>query len=374
MVKNITAALLLFLCLNGAEAQIKLVQVASNLDRPVDIEQPPDGTTRLFFVLQGGKIVIHNGTTVLATPYLNISSSVSCCGEEGLLSLAFHPNYSTNGFFYIYYVNTSGNLVLARYKVSSNTNIANANSKTILLTIQHPTNGNHNGGELQFGKDSYLYLSVGDGGGGGDQANNAQNLGKLLGKILRIDVNSGTPYGIPPTNPFVNTTGAKKEIWAYGYRNLWRFSFDRVNGNMYSADVGQNTWEEINREPANTAGGINYGWRRMEGKHCYNPATNCNTGSLKLPIIEYSHPQGCSITGGYVYRGTAISNLIGTYFYSDYCSGIIRGAKLSSGQWTTSQLLASGKTVSTFGEDRAGELYIAHHASPGGVVYKIVKQ
>lgn len=373
MFKATWALLSLFLFAAGTEAQIKIAQIATNLDRPVDIMDALDGSGRLFIVLQGGKIVIHNGTTVLSTPFLNITSAVTCCGEQGLLSLAFHPNYKTNGFFYVYYVNTSGNLVLARYKVSGNPNIANAASKKTLMTILHPTYGNHNGGKLQFGKDGYLYISVGDGGGGGDQSNNAQNLGKLLGKILRIDVSSGFPYTIPPNNPFVNISGAKKEIWAYGCRNPWRFSFDKVSGAMYMADVGQNNWEEVNFQPVST-GGTNYGWRKMEGKHCYNPATNCNNGTLKLPILEYTHSVGCSITGGYVYRGSAIPTLYGTYLYADYCKGIIWGAKKSNNVWTSSQLLATGKKISTFGESKSGELFITHHAANTGAIYKIVKQ
>ncbi len=357
----------------AADAQIKLVQIAANLDRPVDIADPKDGTNRLFIVLQGGKIVIYNGSNILGTPYLNISSSVSCCGEEGLLSLAFHPSYKTNGFFYIFYVNTSGNLVLARYKVSSQSNVANDGSRTILLTIPHPTNSNHNGGQIKFGKDGFLYLSVGDGGGGGDQSNNAQNLGKLLGKILRINVNSGSPYSIPSSNPFINKTGALKEIWAYGVRNPWRISFDKANGNLYIADVGQNKWEEVSFFPADGTPGANFGWRRMEGKHCFNPSSGCNNGSLKIPFVEYDHSAGCSVTGGYVYRGSSIPALVGTYLFSDYCSGTIWGSKRNSnGQWITSKLLSSGGNVSTFGEDRNGELYVAH--LPTGRIYRIAKQ
>ena len=357
----------------SANAQIRIAQIAGNLDRPVDISSPDDGSGRLFFVLQGGKIVIHNGTRVIATPFLNISGAVTCCGEEGLLSLAFHPNYRTNGFFYIYYVNNNGDLVLARYKVSSNPNVANSVSRRILLTIPHPQFSNHNGGEIQFGKDGYLYLSVGDGGGGGDPFNNSQNLGSLLGKILRINVNRGNPYSIPEDNPFINRAGARKEIWAYGLRNPWRISFDRLRGALYIGDVGQGNWEEINFQKRRSPGGVNYGWNRMEGRQCFNPPSNCNDGTLKLPVLTYNHSQGCSVTGGFVYRGTAIPSLVGTYLYSDYCSGIIWGAKRVSGRWTTRQLLLSGINITSFGEDQNGELYVTHHSTSGGI-YRILRQ
>ena len=364
---------LLFSIPSWVSAQIKLVQIASNLERPVDITAPPDGSGRVFVVEQEGSIRVYNGNRVLSKPFLNIRSAVLCCGEQGLLSLAFHPNYRTNGFFYIYYVNNAGSLVLARYKVSTNPNVANASSQRILLTIPHPVFGNHNGGEIQFGKNGYLYLSVGDGGGGGDESNNAQNLGTLLGKILRIDVNNGNPYGIPANNPFVNRPGARKEIWAYGLRNPWRIGFDRATGALYIGDVGQGQWEEVNFEPPKSPGGVNYGWRRMEGKHCFNPSNNCNDGSLKLPFAEYNHSQGCAVTGGFVYRGSAIPALVGTYLYADYCSGIIWGAKRVNGTWTTRVLLSSGKNISTFGEDNQGELYIAHNSSSGSI-YRIARQ
>ncbi len=374
--KFIFAFLFVFVfCISITYAQIKLVKVAGNLVRPVDISVPGDGSGRLFFVLQNGKIVIYNGTSVLSTPFLNVTSSVSCCGERGLLSLAFHPNYKTNGFFYIYYTATNGDVVVARYTVSTNSpNLANANSKLVLLTVAHSQFSNHNGGKLAFGPDGFLYISIGDGGSGGDPNNNAQNLGRLLGKILRINVNSGTRYSIPSGNPFVGTAGAKKEIWALGVRNPWRYSFDRQNGDLYIADVGQNSFEEINFQRRSSLGGENYGWRRMEGKHCYNPTTGCNTGTLKMPVLEYDHNAGCSITGGYVYRGTKIPAIAGMYLYSDYCNGSIRGAKRVNGVWTTTLLLSTPHNISTFGQNEAGELYIADHDSTAGAVYRIAKQ
>jgi glucose/arabinose dehydrogenase len=358
----------------GAEAQIRLHKIAGNLASPVDIAAQPNSSSRLYFVLQGGRIVLYNGTRVLATPFLNLASSISCCGERGLLSLAFHPKYANNGFFYVLYTAPGGDVTLARFKVSSsNRNVANAGSKLVLLTIPHSQNSNHNGGKLLFGKDGYLYVSVGDGGGADDPDDNGQDLGTLLGKLLRIDVNGATPYRIPASNPFVGVAGARAEIWAYGLRNLWRFSFDRSNGNLYLADVGQNDWEEISFQAASSDGGENYGWRRMEGRHCFEPANGCNDGTLELPILEYGHATGCSITGGYVYRGAQIPAIVGKYLYADFCDGVIRGAKKVSGVWTTSALLATGKRISTFGQDRAGELYVAEHGA-AGAVYRIVKQ
>ncbi len=348
--------------------QIQLQQIASGLTRPVDIAHA--GDSRLFIVLQGGQIVIYDGTQILPTPFLNISSMVKCCGEEGLLGLAFHPNYASNGFFYVFYTNLSGDLVIARYSRSAdNPNLADPNSGVILLTIPHPTYSNHNGGQLKFGPDGYLYIATGDGGGGGDPNNNGQNIDSLLGKILRIDVNGGFPYAIPPTNPFVGQPGAD-EIWAYGLRNPWRFSFDRVTGDLFIGDVGQNAWEEINFQPAGSSGGHNYGWRLMEGFHCYNPSSNCNDGSLTLPILEYGHSLGCSVTGGYRYRGSQIPALFGYYLYGDYCSGRIWGALPSSGGvWSAVELLDTTLFISTFGEDNSGELYVA---DLNGAIYRIV--
>ncbi|MCS6936162.1 MAG: PQQ-dependent sugar dehydrogenase [Candidatus Bipolaricaulota bacterium] len=349
-----------------------LQQIATGLAYPVAITHANDGSGRLFITLQNGKIVIYNGTQILPTPFLDISSLVACCGESGLLSVAFHPNYATNGFFYVFYTNLNGDLVIARYSRSSgNPNVADPTSALILLTIPHPTYNNHNGGQLQFGPDGYLYIATGDGGGSGDPFNNGQNKETLLGKILRIDVNSGSPYGIPPTNPFVNQPGAD-EIWAYGLRNPWRFSFDRLTGDLFIADVGQNNWEEVNFQAANSAGGQNYGWRLMEGAHCYNPPTNCNDGTLTLPILEYSHAFGCSITGGYRYRGTKIPVLYGAYLYGDYCSGRIWGAIPTGSSWTATQLIDTPYNISTFGEDENGEIYLAHHHASAGAIYKIV--
>jgi glucose/arabinose dehydrogenase len=361
--------------LSSSEASpgLALALLASGLAYPVGIAHAGDGSGRLFIVLQGGKIVIYDGTQILDTPFLDLTSLVSCCGERGLLGLAFHPSYASNGFFYVNYTNTVGDTVIARYRVSANPNIADAGSAQILLTIAQPY-ANHNGGQLQFGPDGYLYIAMGDGGATGDPENRAQNLGELLGKLLRIDVDGDVPYAAPPTNPFVGRPGAQPEIWTLGLRNPWRFSFDRLTGDLFIADVGQGAREEVDVQPATSAGGENYGWRRMEGTACYNPKSACNDETLMLPVLEYTHDAGeCSITGGYRYRGTQVAGLGGTYLYGDYCSGRIWGATQgSSGEWTSTQLLDTPYSIATFGEDQDGELYMAHHAGLGAL-YRIIK-
>ena len=327
------------------------------------------GDSRVFIVQQRGRILIYDGTRVLPTPFLDVSLLVSCCDERGLLGLAFDPQYASNRFFFIYYTNTSGNITVARYTASADPDRADAGSDVIVLTITHTSASNHNGGQLQFGPDGYLYLGPGDGGGAGDANNNAQNRGVLLGKLLRIDV-STLPYRIPPSNPFVNTPGARGEIWAYGLRNPWRFSFDRTLGDLFIADVGQNAWEEVDVQPATSIGGENYGWRRLEGTHCFNPTNNCQDPSFVMPILEYSHAGGaCSITGGYRYRGARYPRMQGIYFYGDYCTGTIWGAtQQSNGGWTTQVLLSTRLAISSFGEDANGELYIA---DLNGTVYQL---
>ena len=362
---------LLFATLLSAQS-ITLVPVATGLDRPVAITHANDA--RLFIVLQGGRIVVHDGTRVLADPFLNIEARVGDAGnEQGLLGLAFHPRYAENGFFYVDYTNNDGDTVISRFQVSSsNPNRADATTERILLTVDQPY-PNHNGGQLAFGPDGYLYIGMGDGGSGGDPQNHAQNLGDLLGKILRIDV-TNFPYTSPPNNPFVNRAGARDEIWNYGLRNPWRFSFDRATGELFIADVGQGLREEVSYQPGTSTGGENYGWRRMEGTRCYTPSTNCNPdGSLVLPIIEYDHTNGaCSVTGGYVYRGTRHPRLQGIYVYGDFCNGIIWGATPDvDGNWNERVLLDTSHLISTFGEDAAGELYIAHHSRTGGAIYRI---
>jgi glucose/arabinose dehydrogenase len=349
--------------------EIALKPVVSGLDRPTSIVNA--GDSRLFITNQTGKIVIFDGTHLLAQPFLDISSLISLAEERGLLGLAFSPHYRDDGSFYIDYTNTAGDTTIARYHVSaSDPNQADPASAQILFTVAQPY-PNHNGGELQFGADGYLYIGMGDGGSGGDPQNRAQSLGTLLGKILRIDVANAATYRVPPSNPFVSRNGALPEIWAYGVRNPWRFSFDRVTGDLWIADVGQDNYEEVDFQRATSAGGENYGWRLMEGFHCYNPLVSCNDGSLTLPVLEYSHADGsCSITGGYRYRGSRWPRLYGTYFYGDYCSGKLWAATAdTSGGFTSRLLLDTSMQLTTFGEDVNGELYLADYAT--GTIYTI---
>jgi glucose/arabinose dehydrogenase len=355
---------------SGAQA-ISLVPLASGLASALSVAHAGDGSGRLFIVLQTGQILIYNGGRVLARPFLDISNLVSCCGERGLLGLAFHPAYASNGSFYVNYTDRRGNTVVARYSVSRlSPNLANPLSATTLLTVDQPY-ANHNGGQLQFGPDGYLYIGLGDGGSAGDPQNNAQNLGTLLGKILRVDVDGGSPYAIPPDNPFVGVEGARPEIWAYGLRNPWRFSFDRLTGDIFIGDVGQDEWEEINFQPASSAGGENYGWRLMEGGDCYDPPTGCNPEGLVLPILEYDHSQGCAVIGGFRYRGAQVPTLSGQYLYADYCSGLMWGAAQDdAGTWSTGVLLDAPFSVSSFGEGPDGELYVLSYGS-SGTLYKI---
>ncbi len=353
---------------------ITLEEIITGLERPVAITHAGDGSGRLFLTLQEGQIVIYDGRRVLPEPFLDMAPLVSCCGERGLLSVAFDPDYEKNGFFYANYTDAHGDTVIARYSVSANPNRADPSSAEILLTIDQPF-ANHNGGQLQFGPDGFLYIGMGDGGSAGDPQNNAQNPKSLLGKMLRLDVsnnntNDGLLYDIPPDNPFLDDAEARSEIWALGLRNPWRFSFDRLTGDLFIADVGQNRWEEVNLQPATSRGGENYGWRRMEGSHCFNPQTDCNDGTLVLPILEYDHSLGCSITGGYRYRGRASPNLYGIYFYGDFCSGRIWAASQDNdGHWSAIEILNTGFSISTFGEDEEGELYVADYSR--GVIYRL---
>ena len=352
-----------------AVPEIELEPVVTGLDRPVAITHAGDGSGRLFITLLGGQIVIYDGGQVLAQPFLDIGALVTSGGERGLLSVTFHPDYRANGLLFVDYTDLNGNTVVARYSVSADPNIVNPASAEILLSIVQPYT-NHNGGQLQFGPDGYLYIGMGDGGSGGDPQNHAQTLGDLLGKMLRIDVDGNPPYSIPADNPFINDPVAREEIWALGLRNPWRFSFDRQTGDLFIADVGQSRIEEVNFQPANSTGGENYGWNLMEGSDCYPPSSNCNSATLTLPILEYDHSLGCSITGGYRYRGAANPGLWGVYFYGDYCSGRIWGAtEDNAGTWTTEELLDTNLQITAFGEDENGEIYLADFADGG--IYRI---
>lgn len=370
---SLSGPIFLFSAASWGAVTIKAEPVVTGLSSPVDITHAGDGSGRLFITLQGGRVVIFDGVQILSPPFLDINSLVSSGGERGLLGAAFHPNYVGNGFFYVSYTDTAGDSVIARYSVSLDPNRADPTSGVILLTIPQPFS-NHNGGQLHFGPDGYLYIGIGDGGSGGDPQNNGQDLETLLGKILRIDVDSGFPFTVPPDNPFVGVVGAREEIWSFGLRNPWRFSFDRLTGDMFIGDVGQNSWEEVDFQPANSTGGENYGWRLMEGNSCFNPAINCNNGTLTLPILVYDHSVGCSVTGGYLYRGSKNPNLNGLYLYGDFCSGLIWGAQEDGlGGWNTTVLLDTNFSISTFGEDESGEIYFAHLSATDGTIYQVVQ-
>lgn len=353
---------------------ISLTPKLAGVSNPVFVTHAGDGSDRLFVVEQSGRIRIAQNGTLLPTPFLDIRSRVLTGGEQGLLSVAFPPGYIDKQHFYVYYTNAAGNLVIARYGLTADPNVADSNSEQIILTIDHPTNTNHNGGQLAFGPDGYLYIGTGDGGGSGDPNNNAQNPTSLLGKLLRIDVESpGTvSYTIPSTNPFLTTTDPsnqyRDEIWALGLRNPWRFSFDRQAGDLYIADVGQNAYEEVNVQPATSLGGENYGWRILEGSFPYRSNGN-DTSGLVLPVAGYDHAQGVSITGGYVYRGLAAPRLQGIYLYSDFANGKIWGLRPNPTGWETQLLLDSPYSISSFGEDEQGNLYVADYS--GGGVYQV---
>jgi glucose/arabinose dehydrogenase len=363
-------------------AKITFQEVVSGLDDPVFVTHAGDGSERLFIVEQrSGKIRIVKNGVLLPTPFLNIQSSIkSNGGEQGLLSVAFHPLYATNGKFFVFYTAPSSdsagsNLILEKFSVSSSDpDLADMTigSHEVLLTIPHPGHSNHNGGTLAFGQDGYLYWSIGDGGGPGDPNNNGQNREKYLGKILRLDVDAVSPY-IPASNPFFSTTNPniKKEIWAYGLRNPWRFSFDRLTHDLYIGDVGQSVWEEVNFQLAGSAGGENYGWRVMEANRCNNPDSGCNTTGKVRPVAQYSHGDGrCSVTGGYVYRGVNFPSLYGHYLYGDFCTGrLFTLYRNSTGGWDPVKSVDTPYSISTFGEDEQGELYLADYAT--GKIYNI---
>jgi glucose/arabinose dehydrogenase len=363
----ILSVLLVMVWTGDVRSALQFETIATGVSTPVSITHAGDGSGRLFIVLQEGRILIHDGAQVLPAPFIDLSSKVSSCaggcGERGLLGLAFHPDYAANGRFFVHYTSRAGHSLIARYQVSADPNIANPRSGRTILRVAQPF-ANHNGGQLQFGPDGYLYIGLGDGGSAGDPGNRAQNRKNLLGKLLRVDVNGATRYTIPQDNPFVGIRGVRREVWALGLRNPWRFSFDRLTGDLYIADVGQSNWEEVNFQPAGSLGGENYGWRLMEGNHCFNPAANCDDGSLVSPIVEYDHTVGCSVTGGYVYRGGAVPGLSGTYLYGDFCTGVIWGARLDPvAGWTSTVLEDTAFLISTFGEDQNGELYVADYGA-----------
>ena len=312
-----------------ATAGVEPVLVVSGLSAPLRVTSPAGDFQRLFVVEQGGRIRIVKDGVLLGASFLDLSGRISSGGERGLLGLAFHPEYRRNGHFFVNYTDPQGNSVVSEFGISSNPDFANAGSERVLLRQAQPFS-NHNGGHLAFSPiDGTLYLGFGDGGSSGDPQNLAQNDGTWLGKVLRIDVDArdaGKEYAVPSDNPFAGRTNPQPEIWAKGLRNPWRFSFDRGTGDLWIGDVGQGAWEEIDWQPASSQGGENYGWRRMEGLHCYDPASGCLTPLLTLPVVEYAHaanPQRCSVTGGVVSRGASVPEIAGRYLFADYCSGEI---------------------------------------------------
>jgi glucose/arabinose dehydrogenase len=348
---------------------LKLETVVSGLNSPLYLTSPA-GDARLFVVEQGGHIRIVQNGAIATTPFLNIAQKISAGGERGLLGLAFDPQYAANGYFYVYFTATNGDITVERYKVSAdNPNIADPTSSTAVITIPHQQFINHNGGQLAFGPDGYLYIGTGDGGGGGDPLGNGQAGRTLLGKLLRLDV-STLPYKIPPTNPFINSSSRAAEIWAYGLRNPWRFSFDAPSSKLFIGDVGQNAREEINVAD-NAASGLNYGWNVTEGMLCYN-ATTCDKTGLTMPAIDHAHPGAISITGGYVYRGSAIPELQGTYFYGDFAQGWVKSFVYAGGAATEQKDWAALQTSSlaSFGVDSTGEIHIV---SLNGTIYRITR-
>lgn len=353
--------------------------MAEGLSQPVDLTAPPGDTTRIFIVEKTGRVRIFRAGQVVARPFLDVSGLVSGGSEQGLLGLAFHPNFSSNGKFYVDYTDRAGDTRIVEFAVGSDPDTA---SSTVagrqVLFVDQPY-ANHNGGQVAFGPDNYLYIALGDGGSAGDPQGNGQNLGALLGKILRIDVDGGSPYAVPAGNPFVGRAGARGEIWSYGWRNPWRFCFDHLTGDMVVGDVGQNLYEEIDHEPKGLPG-RNYGWRIMEGFHCYPQNASCDTVGLTLPVAEYDHGTGCSVTGGYVYRGPSMPELHGSYFYGDYCTGIVRSLEIQDGvavnakDWTSALRTAAGGPMaglSSFGLDARGELYLV---LLDGEIYRLVRK
>lgn len=331
--------------------------IASGLERPVDLQA--DGSGRLFVVEKAGRIRLLQNGELMDTPFLSIEEPVNNISNEmGLLGLAFHPDFAQNGFFYVNYTGDGGDTYISRFQASGD--VADPNSESILLTIKQPF-PNHNGGGLDFGPDGYLYIGVGDGGAAGDPFGNGQSLNTLLGKILRIDVDSAQPYAIPADNPFGN------EIWAYGLRNPWRISFDQVTGDLFIGDVGQGDWEEIDILPANSSGGQNFGWDIREGAHDY---AGGGSAGLIDPIAEYSHSEGgCSVTGGYVYRGS-MPEWNGIYLYGDYCTGYVWGLMRAGTGWDSQFLYRTGAQITSFGQDESGEIYLL---SDTGNLYRLIR-
>jgi len=353
---------------------IRLIPIAQGLENPVHITHAKDSNERIYIVEQAGLVRIIESGQLLSTPLLDISDRVWDQGEQGLLSVAFPPGYPSVAHFYVYYTNLEGDNLVARFTLLPGSDTqADPASEHVILYFNHPEQRNHNGGQIAFGPDGYLYVGTGDGGGANDPLGNAQNPNVLLGKLLRIDVESGVlPYTIPKDNPFSNTDGYQSEIWSLGLRNPWRFSFDRETGDLYTSDVGQNKYEEVNIQPAGNPGGENYGWNILEGFHCFKAIT-CKETALSAPIAEYSHNDGnCSITGGHIYRGQTYPALSGIYFLADFCSHRIFGLQQIEDIWVLEILMESNHAIASFGEDQTGELFFADYNT--GVIYQITAE
>ena len=385
VLRSLAICMGLFSFTNNAEAQVPLDTevVATGLGSSLLVTYAPGDRDRLFVVDQNGRIYIVKNGVKLATPYLDITGLTNGSGERGLLGLAFHPDYATNGWFYVNYTNNAGDTRVDRYTVSANPDLANVSSQANVLGISQPFS-NHNGGCIRFGPDGYLYVGTGDGGSAGDPGNRAQNGLNLLGKMLRLDVDNGLPYSIPASNPFVGNGSVADEVWALGLRNPWRFNFDRETGDLYIADVGQNAWEYVHFQAASSPGGENYGWRIIEGNHCFNPSSGCNMAGLELPIYEYGHsfnPFRCAIIGSETYRGRSMSTMQGRYFFTDSCSIELWSFRYNQAGGVTnftdhtnqSGIVGSG---SSLGTDMDGELYICRGSTllrvvPEGMYLKV---
>ncbi len=344
-----------------AAVEVEL-QVVTDVPRPVAIAAPDDGSGRLFVVDQGGRIWLVRDGRRAETPFLDIEDRVTAGGEQGLLGLAFHRAFPADPRFFVYYTDRDGRQVVSEWRIpSASADQADRDSEAVLLRMDDFA-PNHNGGALAFGPDGYLYISTGDGGGGGDPRGNGQKLDTLLGKILRIDVDAsgdGRPYAIPADNPFIDRAGAQAEIWVTGLRNPWRISFDRATGDLWIGDVGQGSFEEIDVVRAGSGGGQNFGWNTTEGFHCYPSGDPCAPEGLTPPVTEYGHGFGCSVTGGVVYRGAAIPELVGGYLFADYCSGNVWVIDAEAQEVREPRrVLQSGRSISSFGEDEAGEVYV----------------
>ncbi len=347
--------------------------LAGGFHSPLDLQAAPGDRERLYVVEQGGRIQVVRSGQLAGTPFLDIASRISSGGERGLLGLAFHPQFATNRRLFVNYTDRQGDTHIAEFRAAS-ADQADPQSERQLLFVSQPF-ANHNGGGLAFGNDGMLYIGLGDGGSGGDPQGNGQSLGRALGKMLRIDVDRGTPYAVPSDNPFVSRPGAFPPVWAYGLRNPFRFSFDRATGDLYIGDVGQNRFEEVDVGVASRRGGENYGWNIMEGNSCYAPASGCSMAGLTLPVLDYGHGDGCSITGGYVYRGCRMPGYAGTYFYGDYCAGFVRSFRLENGRavdqrdWTSAIGRGLIRNITSFGVDLDGEVYVVDYH---GEVYRVV--